>query len=105
MQLSQEALAKRAGISRALVSDIEQGRANVTLGVIERLAIALGASVPDMLTSVQVGTTDADIDRRSADGAEAFVDARNFLAALDDQPAASESARYSKRGRKPAVPA
>ncbi len=104
LRLSQTALAKRAGISRPLVSEIEHGRANVTIEVIERLAVALGVNVPDLFTLAQSGASDADIARRSADGPEAFVDAAQFLAAIDTKPA-NRIERFSKRGRKVTVPA
>lgn len=103
LRLSQSALSERAAVSRPLVSDIEHGRANVTLDVIERLAVALETSVPDLLTPVRAGASDDDLERRSGEGLEAYVGARDFLAALDGEPAAEEPVRYSKRGRKPAV--
>jgi transcriptional regulator with XRE-family HTH domain len=40
-ELSQAALAKAAGVSRQVVSDVERGVANVTFDTIERLAKAL----------------------------------------------------------------
>ena len=106
--LSQKALAQQVSISRPLVSDLEHGRANVTLDILERLAAVLEVSVPDLLTPVHAGTSEADLERRSKDGPDAFVDARDFLVAVDDDLAAKttgSAARFSRRGRKAAVPA
>jgi transcriptional regulator with XRE-family HTH domain len=101
LRLSQTALAERAGISRPVVSDIEQGRANVTLDVLERIAIALETTAAQLLTPVQRGASDEDIERRLKDGPEEFVDAWDLLAAIDevDGPAGKPT-RYSNRGRK-----
>lgn len=49
--LSQEALAERAGIHRTYVSSLEQGRRNVGLDNIMKLAAALDVS-PHMLFQV-----------------------------------------------------
>ncbi len=48
--LSQEELAEIAGFHRTFISLIERRKRNVTLGVIEALAIALGVDVPTLLT-------------------------------------------------------
>ena len=101
-RFSQIALAERAGVSRTIVSAVENGEGNVTLDVLERIAGALETSVADLFTEhVQAGVSEGDIARRAEDGSEAFVDADAFLAALDER-----AKRYSKRGRrKAAVPA
>ena len=41
---SQEDYADRAGIHRTYVSDIERGRRNPTIAVVEKLALPLGVS-------------------------------------------------------------
>lgn len=109
LRLSQSTLAERAVISRTLVSDIEQGHANITLDVLERLAAALESTASKLIAPIRRGSSDADIARRRGDGPDAFVDGRDFLAALDEvngSPAGAKPAKtYSKRGRKPAVPA
>ena len=46
---TQEALAKRLRVHKTLVSRIEQGRSNITIGTLEQLAKALGVSVVDLL--------------------------------------------------------
>ena len=99
-RLSQTALAKRAGVSRALLSSIEQGTANVTLDVLSRLAAALETGVAQLFEPVRSGASDADVARRLKDGPEAFVDADAFLAALDERNAAVEPQRYSRAGRR-----
>jgi transcriptional regulator with XRE-family HTH domain len=49
--LSQEKLAERAGMHRTFISLVERRGRNVTLGVIEALADALGVDVPILLSS------------------------------------------------------
>lgn len=48
--LSQEALAEKAGLHRTFISLVERRGRNVTLGVVEALAKALGVPVPELLT-------------------------------------------------------
>lgn len=47
--MSQEALADLAGLHRTYVGSVERGERNVSIDNIERLASALGVSVPDLL--------------------------------------------------------
>jgi transcriptional regulator with XRE-family HTH domain len=47
--MSQTDLAKRARVRRALVSDIERGLANPTLGSLLRITRALGVGLADLL--------------------------------------------------------
>jgi len=47
--LSQEQLAKKAGLSRPVVSAMEQARANPTLSVLEKLASALGCGASALI--------------------------------------------------------
>lgn len=56
-QLSLDALAERAGLSKGTVVAIEQGKANPSIGVLCRLAVALSRSVTELLAapSVPVG--------------------------------------------------
>ena len=103
LRLSQSALAERAGVSRPVVSDLECGRANATIDVLDRIATALETSVVDLLTKrAKPQDSAADLERRAADGPEAFVDSVAFLAALDEQTPGTAS-RYSNRGRKTTV--
>lgn len=46
---SQEDYADRAGIHRTYVSDIERGRRNPTITVVEKLAAPLGVSAGELL--------------------------------------------------------
>lgn len=43
--LSQKRLANMSGVSQAHISDIETGNKNPTIGILERIARALGVSV------------------------------------------------------------
>jgi transcriptional regulator with XRE-family HTH domain len=46
--LSQLELAERSGLNRSYVSGIEQGKRNVSLEVMEKLARALGVEIKDL---------------------------------------------------------
>ncbi len=48
--LSQEQLAEICGLHRTYVGAVERGERNVTLSTLEAFAVALGVSVPDLLT-------------------------------------------------------
>ncbi len=48
--LSQEKLAGICGLHRTYVGSVERSERNVTLGTLAAFAIALGVSVPDLLT-------------------------------------------------------
>lgn len=52
-QLSLSTLAERAEVSRSMVIQIEQGRTNPSLGVLVRLANALGVSLPELVAFEQ----------------------------------------------------
>lgn len=47
--LSQEAVAKKAGRSREYVNKLEAGRYDPTVGVLKRIAKALGVPVTELL--------------------------------------------------------
>jgi transcriptional regulator with XRE-family HTH domain len=49
MGLSQEKFADEAGIHRTYISDIERGVRNPTIGVVDRIAKALGVSAGSLL--------------------------------------------------------
>ena len=53
LQLSQEALAERAGVHRTYVGSVERGERNVTLRVALRLAKALDTSVAALVRDVR----------------------------------------------------
>jgi transcriptional regulator with XRE-family HTH domain len=48
--MSQEDLALKAELHRTFVAHVERGVRNISLDNIEKLAHALGVSVPDLLT-------------------------------------------------------
>jgi transcriptional regulator with XRE-family HTH domain len=49
-QWTQEDLAKRLRVHKTLISRIEQGRSNITIGTLEQIAKALGVSAMELLT-------------------------------------------------------
>jgi CheY-like chemotaxis protein/DNA-binding XRE family transcriptional regulator len=51
--ISQERLAELADLHRTYISAVESGRRNLTLGSIQRLAVALGASVGSFFASLE----------------------------------------------------
>jgi HTH-type transcriptional regulator, repressor for puuD len=53
--LSKNQLAKLAGISQSYVSDIEAGKKNPTLDVLDRICSALGMSVVQLLSDPSEG--------------------------------------------------
>jgi transcriptional regulator with XRE-family HTH domain len=48
-KLSRYALAKRAGISRVHVAQLEEGRSDPTVGMLQKLAKALGVPLTELL--------------------------------------------------------
>src|SRR5882672_11142045 len=50
LKISQEELAGRAGLHRTYIADIERGARNLSLANIEKLAKALGISIPTLFT-------------------------------------------------------
>jgi len=61
--ISQEELADRAGLHRTYISDVERGARNPSLGSIEKLARALGSSVPSLFERA----LDEDISARAVE--------------------------------------
>jgi len=51
LELSQEALALKAEVDRTYVTDVENGRRNVSLEILERLIKALNVSVTEFFNS------------------------------------------------------
>jgi transcriptional regulator with XRE-family HTH domain len=54
-RLSQEALADRANLHRTYVGSIERGERNVSIDNIEKLAIALGVSIGELVKEEEIG--------------------------------------------------
>ena len=52
-KISQEELAERSGLHRTYISDIELGKRNVSLENIERIAVALERSLPDLFKETE----------------------------------------------------
>jgi transcriptional regulator with XRE-family HTH domain len=53
LELTQEELARRAGVNRSYLAGIESGRRNTSARTIEKLAKALGVSPADLLQSLE----------------------------------------------------
>lgn len=51
IELSQEALALKAEVDRTYVTDVENGRRNVSVEILERLIKALDVSIADFFNS------------------------------------------------------
>lgn len=51
LELSQEALALKAEVDRTYVTDVEAGRRNVSLEILERLIKALNVSIAEFFNS------------------------------------------------------
>jgi transcriptional regulator with XRE-family HTH domain len=51
LELSQESLAYKAEVDRTYVTDVENGRRNVSVEILERLIKALDVSVTDFFNS------------------------------------------------------
>ncbi|MBL7742577.1 MAG: helix-turn-helix transcriptional regulator [Chitinophagaceae bacterium] len=51
LELSQEALANEAEVDRTYVTDVENGRRNVSLEILERLIKALKVSISEFFNS------------------------------------------------------
>jgi len=54
-KLSLDELSKRAGVSKSMLSEVERNQANPTVGVLWRLATALGISLTDLLGNAHAG--------------------------------------------------
>ncbi len=61
--LTQERLAEAAGLHPRYVSDVERGRRNVGMVNLDRLAIALGMDLPDLMIEVEAARRGCARDR------------------------------------------
>jgi len=87
-RVSQEELAERSGVSRPTISRIERAQGDVGIDIVERIANALGVTVASLFVPARAGVDDPDSE---------YVDARDFLHALDE--ADGNLGRYSRAGR------
>lgn len=99
LHLSQEALAVKAHVSRATVSKIEQGNANVTLANLEKIATELGCRLDELFAPRYIRVDDEELERRANAPDSDFVDARALENAIEE---ANKARRYSNAGRRPA---
>lgn len=53
LNIAQDELARRAGFHRSYISDVERGSRNVSLRSIEKLAEALGVSIPTLFADLE----------------------------------------------------
>ncbi len=51
LELSQEALANKANVDRTYMTDVENGRRNISVEVLERIIIGLGVSYSEFFNS------------------------------------------------------
>jgi transcriptional regulator with XRE-family HTH domain len=64
--ISQEEMARRAGISRGYCSDIERGLRNISVGLLFTIADALNTTTPELLK--QAGLSDGASEFVSSSG-------------------------------------
>lgn len=103
--LSQIELADKAGVSRPVLSKMEQGASSPSLDSLAKIANVLGCSIADLLLhDHDCEISDEEILRRASSDTSDDVDVDQLLDALDEanqRPPISR--RYSTRGRKPAL--
>ncbi|WP_276133270.1 helix-turn-helix domain-containing protein [Polluticoccus soli] len=51
LRLSQEALANKAGVDRTYMTDVENGRRNISVEILEKIILALETSFQDFFTA------------------------------------------------------
>ncbi|MEP7107653.1 MAG: helix-turn-helix transcriptional regulator [Ferruginibacter sp.] len=51
LEISQEALAYKAEVDRTYVTDVENGRRNVSVEILERIIIGLNVTISEFFTS------------------------------------------------------
>lgn len=59
MQMSQEELARRAGLSRTYLSDIERGLRNISVLTLHKLAAAMQTQASSMLMEAEQSVTES----------------------------------------------
>lgn len=97
--LSQADLARRASVSRTVLSDLEQGRGDARLATLARIADSLETTVAELLKPWHpLAETEEELARRAGAPDEDFIDADVLFAALEESDGVQ---RYSRRGRRP----
>jgi transcriptional regulator with XRE-family HTH domain len=81
--VSQAELAERSGVSLPTISRIERALTGLSVGVVERLASALGTTVADLLTPNDMDADDEEIIRRARDEAYASFTARTDVPTVE----------------------
>jgi transcriptional regulator with XRE-family HTH domain len=99
-RLSQQALADRAGVSRATISNIERGEGDPGITIVTKLAVALDTSPAELLVDglPPESATDEELAQLAESARDDAVDAHALIAAIDeavDRPVE----RYSRAGR------
>jgi len=101
--LSQVDLARHAGVSRTVVSDLEQGRGDARLATLARIASALETTIAELLEPWRPATvSEEELVHRARLSDDRFIDADALFAALGE---ADGVQRYSRRGRPPRLTA
>jgi len=104
-ELSQIKLSAKAGLSRPVISKMEQGAMSPSIESLAKIAHVLGCSIADLFEDEPAGpVSEEEIVRRMASDISEDVDVDRFLEALEEaNQRAPRFVRYSTRGRKPAV--
>ncbi len=98
-RISQIDLAQRASVARQTISKIEYGNGNVTVDILEKIAVVLGCGVDQLFEPCCVRVDDDELARRANAPRSEFVDAHALLDAIDE----ANEVRYSRAGRRKAV--
>jgi transcriptional regulator with XRE-family HTH domain len=93
--ISQSDLAERASVARQTISKIESGRGDVTVSILEKIAVVLGCGVDELFEPRCLRVDDAELERRANSPRGDFVSARALLTAIDE----ANEIRYSRAGR------
>lgn len=99
-RLTQEHLAKRAGVSRPTISRLERAQADIGIDALERIAAALDVKPMDLLEPIEgfKPVDDDELLRRANDPPEMFTDSDDFLAALEEADG-KPNKRFGNAGR------
>ncbi len=104
-RLSQIQLADRAGVSRPVISKMEQGLTSPSFESLAKIAEVLECTIADLFEPIRnEPVSDEEILRRASAEPSDFIDVDFLLGAIEEARQGSPGvARYSARGRKPAV--